>query len=177
MSNILPINLARQQIGLIIEGACTVLHRPQGRRFAELQAGDRLWVREPFCLPGHADRFAPSMAASLDLPFAFPDQVAPGVDPWGGIRPARTLPRAAHRQHLLVTDVRLVPVDQIPPAELTAQGYASARDLLSSIALALAGFASFYAAARRPSADNPVLQAIRFTRVAHPVPPKEKIDG
>lgn len=177
MSNILPINLAQPQLGRIMGGTCTVLHRPQGRRFAELQAGDRLWVREPFCLSMAAANLAPTTAVAIGQPVAFATDVVPEREPWGKARPGYTLPRAAHRQHLLVTDVRLVPVDQIPPAELTAQGYASARDLLSSIELALAGFTKFYDPARRPSADNPVLQAIRFTRVAHPVPPKEKIDG
>ena len=177
MTVALPINLAAGQITRIVDGRCTVLHRPQGKRFAELRAGDRLWVREPFCLPREADRFAPSTAALLGLSFGFPGEVKPGVEPWGKVRPARTLPRAAHRQHLLVADVRLVPVDRIPPEDLAAQGYASVRDLLSSIELALAGFAKFYDPACRPRPENPVLQAIRFTRIGQPVSPKEKIDG
>jgi len=173
MSRVLPINLALEQAKRVTRDQFVVLHRAQSKRFALLKAGDRLWVREPFML-GAGDRAsAPRQALTFGRPLAFATDQEPGRDGWGNARPSYTLPRAAHRQHLVVTEVSLVPLDAIPLDELKAQGFSSRADLVRSIEAALASFATLYAGNRRPDPANPVLQAIRFVRIAEPVLTKE----
>lgn len=163
--NVLPISLRDRQLLQVMRGHCTVLHRPRSPRLAQLARGDVLWIREPFCLERAADRFAPTAALAQGRPLAFTTDVMPGRDPWGNARAAGTLPRTAHRQHLVVAAVGLVPLAGIRAEELTAQGFASHDALLATATGHRRAFSE------RIAADHP-FQAIRFYH--HPTPFSEE---
>ncbi len=88
------------------------------------QPGDRLWVREPWALPGEVDgRLEPGAALSQVRYLA--DE---GGGPRGGgevkaeFRPAREMPQWASRLTLEITGVRLEQLQAISPADLEAEG-------------------------------------------------------
>lgn len=122
-----PITIIPPTIERVLDGRCTILRRPSGM-LGTCQPGDRLWIREPFRLPRAFDYLSPSLAIADGAQPHF------GTDPVDGVgRPrfARELPRAAHRAHLLVTDVHRQALHDVSEDELAAAGFESIRAFAS----------------------------------------------
>ena len=171
----LPITLAEPQIGQLVAGALTRLRRT-GPLADRIRAGSRLWVREPFHLPAHWGATAPSTAVgrharpsfTTDLPpAASRDTATCALLGLGKRHFARSLPRAAHRQHLLVTARWREPLQKITEDEARAEGFASRAAWAAGWDRNLA----FYAT--RPSLtwrDNPTVLVIEFVRIPAALP-------
>ena len=125
-----PFALRDQTLRNVRAGTCTVLWRqiPVHRsQLFGLGKGDLLWVREPFFLPKKFNHLSPSAAMGFDARpvFARSDDALTLRDQLGREHPARSLPKAWHRSHLLVTSVRREPIRSIPNEEIEAEGYPS----------------------------------------------------
>ena len=161
----LPITIVAPQIHLINAGLLTCLFRPLGGTLDRLQAGDCLWVREPFVLPKDFDHFSPTAAAGLIAGPLFTTGAITGHLQPGRPRFARELLRAWHRQHLRVTRIERRRLQAITPGEIQAQGYA----LAESFAEAWDRNLSLTKASAQRWSENPHALAIHFDRVAAPV--------
>lgn len=130
-----PITLRDETLALVRAGTCSVLWReikPRGQHSNKshldgMAAGDMLWLREPFHMMAKFDQLAPTAAARFDARPIFPGTVAAATHAHelGALRPARTLPKAWHRSHLVVTSAQELPVRGITNEEIVAQGFPS----------------------------------------------------
>ncbi len=162
------ISIVEPAIALLCASRLPHLRRPQ-RALAKILIGDRLWVREPFHLPAELDRLSPTRAAELGAAPIFAADWPDGLPEGAGKRHyARSLPKAWHRQHLLVTALSFEPLQAITDAEILAEGfesriaYAAAWDALVKLSDPYAIWAS-----------NPVVTVLAIDRVATPLPVDE----
>lgn len=173
----LPLNLVDPQLGAVLAGRATVLHRPLTARFRGLAPGHRLWIREPFHICSSVGHHAPSVAMNLPgfrLGWAadFASQTEAGLAGLGRRHPARSLPKALHRQHLVLLAVGVCPIDQISLFEIRAQGFPSLAAFRASCETSLAQFGDLYRADRHPG-ECPPIQRIEFVHVPRPLPKEE----
>lgn len=170
-----PINCLPDTVARIASGQLVALRRyvpaPRGRPntrspFVGLAPGDLLWIREPFCLARKFDHLSPSAAIPLGARAFFPAQPLPADqrDQLGKQWPARAMPRAFHRHHLRVTDLREEPLKTITSAEIAAEGFTDRR-----------AFACTWNANARTWGSplyesDPTVLRIGFAYVAEPIP-------
>ncbi|MFB0875502.1 MULTISPECIES: hypothetical protein [unclassified Sphingobium] len=161
---LLPISLTEPTLARIRGLRLTALRRP-GDLLAEVQPGDRLWVREPFHLTEQWDHWSPTAARDRG---AVPFYAIDGGEGLGRRRFAREMPREWHRMHLVLTAVQRCPLQSIGEDEALAEGYASR-----------AGFAAQWDRENSPSrsitgdrirwADNPTVTWMTFRPVFEPL--------
>lgn len=168
-----PIPVTEPAIRRLVAGELSVLRRPIGPMLERVVVGDRLWVREPFFMPASlGPSIAPTVAVTRDARPAFAADFGPGMDRPAGYGPrqyARSLPKAWHRQHLVVTAVDRRPVQTLTEAEAHAEGYSS-RDLwIAAWDRGVTMTDSSPNNARR-WVRNPTVLVFTFKRLAVPVP-------
>jgi hypothetical protein len=166
----MPVTVGFPQIRKLMSGEMTWLIRPRAQRISTLKVADRLWVREPYCFAWRFDGHTPLAAVSLG---AKPIFLADFADqPWnkdsgaGKARVAYTLPRACHRQHLKITEIKTIRLHDLGPDDLVAQGFQGPRQwgLAWDRALAVCG------PGRDRWENNPQVLALKFERVDRPLP-------
>lgn len=160
-----PISILAPQIHLINAGLLHTLLRPAGGMLDQLRPGDLLWVREAFALPRQFDNVSPTQAAAQGArPLFTTGEISGHLQP-GRPRFARELPRAWHRQHLVVASVDRVWADTICRSDMALQGYAMPECFVAdwNRNLSLARSASRWE-------DNPEVLMIGFQRIYAPLP-------
>jgi hypothetical protein len=170
-----PISIRQPEIGALIAGTMTTLLRPLGR-LSVLQAGDLLWVREPFHLPKAFAHLKPTRATGHDVA---PVYVADHDALWfarhaaelGRRQAARVLPKAWRRQHLVIAAIARLPLHDAAgeAAQLLAAGWKD-RDAFIQRWDQDAAFGDARPAAPNRWASNPDILRISFVRVAAPLP-------
>ena len=95
------ITVRQPQIARLMAGDLARVRRPM-TKFAQFEAGNRLWVREPFHLEERFDHYSPTAAKELGAKPYFAADLQRDELPvrLGSQRFARTLLRVWHRQHL-----------------------------------------------------------------------------
>lgn len=185
----MPLALTEPVLAAVIAGRCTRLRRPLGATMRRLAVGDRLWVREPFHLSAKFDGLSPTaalgfsamvmFAADLDAaPDRFPDRTGLGKR-----RMARELPRAAHRQHLVLVQIHTERLQAITQAEIEAAGFPTRAAFAAAWDRNLAFFRAGPSVPRvrgqhaRPRElppeawpNDPDVLVLTFVRVAQPLP-------
>lgn len=182
----IPLNIAEPQIEPLSRGSLTELRRPSSARLEVLRPGDILWIREPFHLPARCDWMSPTQAieqgAAIEGP-AVPVFVADaaamaalsGLPSFGRRRAARELPRAIHRQHLVLTGLRRELLQDANDDAIRAEGFASRADYARAWDANLKAFKCWDLAQRRyvtaaaSWADNPVVLVLSFVHIPAPV--------
>lgn len=123
----LPISFNVETIRAIHAGSIVQVRRPVGL-LMRCESRDRLWVREPFHLDAAHDSLAPLQSLTLggrvrayaaDLRPAAGDALPPGI---GRRRFARELPRAAHRSHLVISNVEQRRLQELTDADARREG-------------------------------------------------------
>ena len=141
----------------------------QAPKFA---AGDRLWVREAWCLDAQLDHVAPSKCSPYE-PRGYPanDWI---IEPAcmmiraGKLRPGIHMPRWASRLTLHVTDVRVQRLQDISEADARTEGPDLCRDdgrLHATYRIAFANLWDSLNEKRAPWASNPWVVAVSFRPV------------
>jgi hypothetical protein len=122
-----PVTVIEPQIRALIAGRLPRLYRPIGGRLDRIEAGDLLWVREPFWLPSPYDRISPSQAADRGaLPNFTADFAAEELARLAiKRRYARELLRTWHRQHLRILEIRRERLPGLAHAAIEEQGFAN----------------------------------------------------
>ncbi len=160
-----PVSIIEPQINRVMDGHLATLRRPAGL-LSRCIVGDRLWVREPFHFDRRYDQSAPTLAIAEGAFIHFAADLERGdISALGQRRFARTLPKASHRQHLVVTAVRTERLQDISAAEIAAEGYANERTYASAWDRNLS-----LQVPEVSWANNPIVTVIDFVRVPHPIP-------
>jgi hypothetical protein len=159
------ITVIEPQILQLVAGRLKLLVRPRGATISRLAPGDRLWVREPFWLPLGMNHVSPSQAAARGAKPIFVADLANIEQPnLGRRRFARELLRIWYRQHLVVTDVQLRPLQGLTDREIEAQGFVTRQDVARAwdANLSMTSDGALWGA-------NPDVLAIAFERMTAPV--------
>lgn len=174
----LPLAILEPTLRAVIAGTCTRIRRPAGKLLVRIAPGDRLWVREPFHCAAKFNGMAPlSVAFMRGLP-TFAVDVHPRMVEVSGLGPrrnARAMPKAWHRQHLVVTAVRRERLQAIPEADIRAEGFEDGAAYAAAWDRNLAFFArapgTYANRTTRPGswADNPTVLVIDFERIGEPL--------
>lgn len=125
-----PVNLREHAIRALRRHEFGCLRRPSAGATAEpvgnAQAGDRLWVREPFHLHAMFDSLAPTQVVGRDGAAEICWSADGHLPSWAGLRRfARELPRALHRAHLVVHGRRRLRLQDLTDEEIAAEGFGS----------------------------------------------------
>ena len=164
----MPGTIGFPQIRKLMSGEMTWLIRPRAQRISTLKLADRLWVREPYCFAWRFDGHTPLAAVSLGAKPIFLADIEEGSSPAdiGKPRVAYTLPRACHRQHLKITEIKAIRLHDLGLDDIEAQGFQGPRQwgLAWDRALAVCG------PGRDRWENNPQVLALKFERVDRPLP-------
>lgn len=164
------ITIVEPQITRITLGRLTALCRPAAGELAALEAGDLLWVREPFRFKAKYDDFKPTDCVELDQLPHFTGGMAESEIPrlnLGKPRPARNLPKSCHRQHLEVTGVTPRPLQTMTGAEAKAEGFEGLAQWIDAWDRNISGY---YSSGKVKWDDNPEVLFITFIRHNRPAP-------
>lgn len=165
-----PISIREPEIRELIAGAMTALIRPIGR-LATLGPGDLLWVREPFLLHQRFNGHAPTAAATLGAAPTFVTDLpirAPLPAELGRRRHARELPKAWHRQHLVIASIMRLQLHDVADRDLRTAGWKS-RSAFATRWDQDARFPDQRLTKQNFWAANPWVLRIQFTRAAKPL--------
>jgi hypothetical protein len=168
-----PVSIRQPEIDALVADRMSLLVRPIGR-LATLGAGDLLWVREPFYVPRAFSAHKPTRAVELGAKPTFlvdhsPAWFARHAADFGLRQAARVMPKAWHRQHLVIGTVDRVRLQNLSADEFAAAGWSS-RDAFRRRWDADADFGGQHGAGANLWAANPTALRIRFARVAAPLP-------
>lgn len=174
MSRTLPISLTTKFAKMVHSGECVQLRRT-GDVIATVARGDKLWLREPWHTGAHWDCDRPTLLADMHKPpiIAFAADLG-DTDPraigLGRRRFARELPKAFHRAHLVVLELRhqrlhdVTNNDALREAMVTRDEYPAFWDAeCSPEARNISGTPTRWA-------DNPLVTVIAFTLVRERLP-------
>jgi hypothetical protein len=173
MIRALPISLTTRFAKMVHNGECVQLRRT-GDVIATVVRGDKLWLREPWHTGAHWDGHRPTLLADMHSPpiISFAADLG-DADPkaigLGRRRFARELPKAFHRAHLIVVEVRHQRLHD-----------ATDNDSLREAMVCRADYPAFWDAECSPSArnitgtptrwaDNPRVTVLAFTLVREPL--------